>query len=428
MPSSSNAGQVSSSSGKLHTDVATAAAELFNAAASSGGGVSPDFLTQTFAVPAVSGTLTSTSTPPGSSSASLSGTVWTGNSPSESLDDLFQVVNAADDTAVFNNSTHLYVRVASMGSASVGDGFVSGTLVVNFNTPVPPNVQFKIFYSKQGTLSAIPAELASFPAIRRSANQVRFPEFDRTSLAPTSVATPIDTVNNAYPDPYMAQWKAITRGTTGTITQAYSGTNGFVYVGRKKNVPDTNDASLLGHQSSAFLAVYEKEIKSSILNGQAALTKIDPALSATVNPTGAADVLQLNASDYFRTVVSTVNKTAIRCGIDMVELTFASGLKEVFIIYGLDVSDPRKAKLVTLGGATASFTNQQVNVKWIRPAFFVGVTMKPLQGSTTLETSALWWQGLSRMTLMQKLSSRRPSLVLAQMSWQGRLVFPIPGT
>jgi hypothetical protein len=380
MPSPLDASQVSSGPGKLHTDVVTAAADLYIASGASGGGVSPDVLAQTLAAPSTTAVFTSSGG--GDTSKTLIegtyGPFWTGSSPSESLSDLFKVVNDADDTDIFNQTTNTYVQVTAL-SSGIGAGFVSSNLTLTFSPAIPTGTNYRVYYSKQAILSSLPKELASFLTIRRASERVRFPEFPRVGLAPTSVAAPLDIVNNPYPDPYMAQWKGLIRGTDGTLTAQQSGSAGFVYVGRKKNVNDANDVSLTGHQTAAFLAVYEKEITSATLASQTVLTKVDPSLTAQVNPTGTADVVQLNLSDYFR--VLSPDRTALRCGIDMLELTFSNGLKEVFIIASLDATDVKRAHLVTLGGAVASFTSQTVNARWIRPAMFVGGDGGSLSGS-----------------------------------------------
>jgi len=376
MPSQFDASQVTSGPGKIHTDVVTAAAELFTSGASGGGGgVTPDILAQLLAAPSVTAPIVANVSTGDASYTIVNGTYgvfWTGSSGSESLNDLFKVVNSSDDTDVFNPITNTYVSVASL-SIAVGSGFYNNPITLTFNTSVPAGVSYKIFFSKQTILSALPKELASFPTIRRSAERVRFPENIRTGLAPTSVANPLDIVANPYPDPYMAQWKSLLRGTAATYTAQASGSAGFVNIGRKKNVLDANDVSFAGHQASAFLAVYEKEITSGTLNGQTVYTKIDPSLAATVNPTGSADMVQLNSADYFR-LTSPSHLTAIRCGVDMLEITFVSGLKEVFIIGSLDATDVHRARLLTLGGATANFptTLTNVHLKWIRTGAFLG--------------------------------------------------------
>jgi len=394
MPSPNDASQIPSGPGKIHTDVVTAAADLYIAGGASGGsgGVSPDILSQTLASPNTTAVFTANGFSGDTTlllSNSTYGPFWVGSSPTEPLDNLFKVVNDADDTEVFNQTTHSYVQVSAL-STSVGGGFHDGDVTLTFSPAIPPSVQYRVYYGRQAILSALPKEYASFPAIRRAANRARFPEFSRTGLAPTSVATPLDIANNPYPDPLMAQWKALIRGTPGTLTAQQSGSAGFVYVGRKKNVNDANDVSLTGHQSSAFLAVYEKEITSATLATHTVLTKIDPSLSALVNPTGTADVVQLNLADYFRVIGP--DKTALRCGVDMLEITFFNGLKEVFIISSFDATDVRRAHLITLGGATASFpSSQSVNVRWIRPGMFLG-------GDTDSQVSSTnYYKGFSHL-------------------------------
>jgi hypothetical protein len=389
MPSFSDPHLIATGPGKLHNDVVGAAADLYIVAASSGGSSGTTVLSQPLAVPVTSGDFTAAGG--GDATRTLnsgSGPFYVGDSVSDSLQDLFKVVNSSDDTEVFNRATKSYVAVASI-STPVGGGFFSGNLQLTFSTPVPAGVVYKVYYNKRSTLGNVPVELASFPMIRRSAERVRFPEFFRSGLAPTSIAVPVDTVTTSYPDPYLANWKAVIRGTTtGFYSPNLGGSSGFVSVGRKRNVNDANDVCFTGHQAAGFLAVYEKEILSGTLNGATALTKINPALSATVNPTGTSDVLTLNALDYFR--LTGPHRTAVRLGVDMVELTFPGGLQEVFLISSFDATDPRSAHLMTLGGAAPQFVNGTVNVRWIRTGMFVG-------GDNDASTSQHNFKGFSHL-------------------------------
>lgn len=369
MPSTRIPSQILTGPGKLHMDVATAAADLFTTASGALLNSINDSISGEFAVP--TSTATFTAGVGGDSSRLLTqslGPFYVGDSGGDVLKDLFMVVNASDDSEIFNPLNNLYVQVTSITPASIGSGFYSaGDLTVNFNTPVPQSVQYKVYFGKRATLSAIPVETSVNPVIRRTPNRVRFPEFDRTGLAPTSVAAPFDIVTNRYLDPYMAQWKAILRGATQSVVTNFGGSSGFVYVGRKKNVQDGNDESLHGHQASAFLSVYEKSITASTLGGQAVWTRINQAASAQVI---AADVIECNASDYF--YLTGPNRTSVRCGVDMVEVTYSNGQKEAYIIAGLVNGNPRRVTVTTLGGAGVGFSTQAVTIKWIRTGFFVG--------------------------------------------------------
>lgn len=370
MPSTRDPSGILTGPGKLHMDVASASADLFTTASSALLTNLSASLTGELAVPNVTATFTAGGA---ETSRLLSqatyGPFYVGDSGGDQLKDLFTVVNASDDTEIFSPLNNSYISVTSITPASVGSGFYSaGDLTINFNTPIPTSVQYKVYFGKRGTLAAIPKETAVNPVIRRAINRVRFPEFERTGLAPTSIAQPFDTVTNKYPDPYMAHWRAVLRGTTQSVVADFGGHNGFVYVGRKKNVQDGNDQSLRGHQAAAFLAVYEKSIASGTLGGQTVWTKIDPSLTAQVI---AADVIECNASDYF--YLTGPNRTSVRCGVDMIEVTYpTTGIKEVYLVSGLVNGNPRRVTVTTLGGAVVGFSTQSVTIKWIRTGFFAG--------------------------------------------------------
>lgn len=371
MPSTQDPSLISIGAGKLHTDVASAAADLFASISSSAFAGLTASLTQPLATPAVTASFTAGGAE-SSKVLSTGGPFYVGDSGADQLQDLFIVVNASDDTAIFNRSTQAYVSVTSITGATVGDGFIATNITLNFSTPVPQSTQYKVYYGKRSTLAAMPVEATTNPVIRRSQDRVRFPEFTRTSLAPTSVAEPINIVSNDYPDPYMAAWKGVLRGSPGTLAAATSGTNGFVYIGRKKNVNDANDVSLTGHQMSAFMAGYEKSITASTLAGAAAWTRIDSSTTAVLNPSGAGgDIIELSVNDYF--MLTGPGRTAIKQGVDLLELTFSNGIREAYIISDMNTSNTRRGNLKTLGGATPTFSSStSVTAKWIRMGMHVG--------------------------------------------------------
>lgn len=368
MPSTVDPSTVPSGPGKLHVDVVSAAADLYASASSSLIATISSALTQPLAAPTVtaasSGGVSSTIL------ASGIGPFYVGDSGGDSLADLFKVVDAVTDQEIFDPVSNNYVTVTSISPASVGSGFFSGNLTLNFGLLIPSGVNFKVYYGRRVTVSNLPPELATNPVIRRSAERARFPEVPRTSLAPTSVAAPLNIVSGDYPDPYMAHWKAVLRGAPAALNLALGGSSGFVNIGSKRNINVTNDAALAAGQGSAFLSVYEKNtIGVGAIGLGNPLTRINAASTGTLNPGGALPTtVELAGPDFFRTATGT----AIRVGVDMVEVTFPSGLKECYVIVGLDVTNARRATVATLGGASPTFTTATVTFRWIQTNFFVG--------------------------------------------------------
>jgi hypothetical protein len=286
---------------------------------------------------------------------------------------LFSVVNASDDSAIFNTNTRQYVSVASISPTAIGSGFGTVNLTLTFNTPVPPSLQYKVYYGRRVTVATLPVELSSNPIIRRSPNRVRFPEFDRTGYGPTSIS-PDQDYTATYPDPYLAQWKATFRGissVSNTYDAAYSGAIGYLHIGSRKNKSGVADHSLISVAGAACLYAYEKDIRSSLFSdGTLALTKIDSTLAASVMTN---NIVILNAADYLY-VGSGTYSTAIRLGVDMLEITFTNGSKKVVIITAFG-ANPRQAIVCTLGGANPAFgvpPTAVTSVKWIRPSFYAG--------------------------------------------------------
>jgi hypothetical protein len=368
MPSTVDPSTIALGPGKLHVDVANAATDLFANISSSLIATLSSVLAQPLAAPSSVGGIVSANDVSHVILAAQ-GPFYVGNL-GDDIKNLMRVVRDDTEAEIFSPQVNDYIEITGFSPGTIGDGFISGNLTVNFSAAIPSGVTYKIYFGKRATVSALPNNLASFPAIRRSPDRVRFPEFARTGLAPTSVAVPQNIVSGAYPDPYMAQWKAVLRGSPSFPNPAFGGSAGFVNVGTKKNVVDSDDATPAGGQGAAFLAVYEKNlIGSGVIGVGNPLTRINASNTATLNPGGGLPTtVELAASDFFR----TGSATSIHLGSDMLEVTFADGSKECFVILALDVANGRRATVATLGGASPTFSTTSVTVKWIRTNFFVG--------------------------------------------------------
>lgn len=367
MPSQQDPSDIETGPGKLPIDVATAATNLFAISSSSILNSLTDLSNREIAISSVS----DSGTGPTASIIlnSGDGPFFVGDSGADELKDLFRPVDINTDAEIFNPVTKLYVRVTAISPATVGSGFYSGALTLTLSTPIPTGVSYYVFYGRRTTLGEIPPDATTFPMIRRSADRVRFPEVARTGLAPTSVAEPLDIVLNGYLDPLMAQWKSVLRGPQYNFMPApnFGGSIGFVNLGRKKNANDADDQGLTGHQGAGFLNAYVKEIiGTGTIAGANPLTRINPALSALAI---SGSVVELAVTDFFRTATSS----ALRPGIDMLEITRASGRVETYIITEFDVANVRRATIRSLGGALANLNVAEViTCRWIRPSFFLG--------------------------------------------------------
>ncbi len=366
MPSQQDPSTIETGPGKLPIDVATAATSLFAVSSSSIFTSLANIANRELAV--------NFSTPPAStvgpqSTISISGTIFVGDSISDELLDLFHVVDQSD-AEIFNPLTQQYVFVSSISPSVVGTGFYSGTITLTLSTPMLTGQTYHVYYGVRTTLGEIPPNAATFPAIRRSPDRVRFPDVPREGLAPASIAVPFDIVTNGYLDPYMALWKAVLRGDQPYNLMpdpAFGGSMGFVNIGRKKNVDDANDQGLQGHQAAGFLNAYVKEtIGFGTIGGANPLTRINASSTCTAI---SGSLIELHPSDFFRTSTAS----ALRPGIDMLEVTRANGNVEVYVFSAFDSVNTRRGSIRTLGGAVANLNvSETIFCRWIRPSFFLG--------------------------------------------------------
>jgi hypothetical protein len=383
MPSSQDPSTILTGPGRVHVDVVSAAADLYSTGSSALVAQLAAVIAQPLASPSFK---VYTAGPAGDSTrvmAAADGPFYVGDDVSDDIQDLFKVVNASDDTDIFNSNTQQYVQISSISPATIGSGFSTVALTVTFSTPIPTSVQYRVYYGKRVTVASLPVEMSSNPMIRRSPNRVRFPEFDRTGYAPTSISPELDYVTNGYPDPYLAQWKARLTGTlsaTGSSDNNYGGALGFVHIGHCRNVLDLNDAANRGIPGAAILNASEKDIRTSSFPWGPVLTRVDSTLVGSVtNP----DTVSLNASDYFY-LDTPVHQSAIRLGVDMLEITFSNGSKSVYVITAFGVL-PNQATVTTLGGASPNFVNGAAYFKWIRPSFFTGAAQEEFSPGTIFE-------------------------------------------
>lgn len=369
MPSQQDPSTIETGPGKLPIDVATAATNLFAISSSSILTSLSNIANRELAISAASDVFTTVGPQSSITLFSGDGPFYVGDSISDELLDLFHVVDGTD-AEIFNPLTQQYVFVSSITPATVGSGFFSGNITLNLSTPIPPGHQYHVYYGRRTTLGEIPPNATTFPAVRRSPDRVRFPDLPREGLAPASVAVPFDIVTNGYLDPYMALWKAVLRGNQPFNVMpipAYGGSMGFVNIGRKKNVNDAADQGLQGHQSAGFFNAYIKEtIGTGTIGGANPLTRVDPSLAALAI---SGSVVELHFGDFFRTSTAS----AIRPGIDMLEVTRANSNVEVYVITAFDSVNTRRATLRSLGGALANLSvSESIKCRWIRPSFFLG--------------------------------------------------------
>jgi hypothetical protein len=363
----------------MPVDVVSAASNLFAVGASTIISTISDLSNREIAVPTESDVNTAFGPLSSITLFAPAGPFFVGDSVSDEESDLFRVVDGATDQEIFNPTTNAYVQVTAISPSVVGSGFYSGAVDLTLSTPIPDGRFFKVFYGRRGTLGEVPPDLASFPMIRRSNDRVRFPENIRTGTAPTSIAQPLNIATSGYPDPHMAQWKAVLRGTviSGLPIPQYGGSSGFVNIGRKKNVNDADDEGVQGHQAAGFLSIYEKNlVGTGTIGGANPLVRINGANNATVIT---ATTVELAVGDFFRTTTAS----AIRPGIDMLEVTRSTGVKEVYVITAFDATNVRRATLKTPSGGNAALNpSETIQCRWVRPNFFTGGDNDPVAVSS----------------------------------------------
>jgi hypothetical protein len=347
--------------------------------------------------------------------------IFTGcNSPGETEDNLFRVVASIDDSQLQIQPGGDIVEVTAC-NPPLGSGFVDQDVTLTLSEIVPPGHWFKILYGVKSTVGTLNQDALVVPSLLRapiveytlenlltdlhessgnpgwkdswvssigditrrgldgvyrlktgtSSGTVDTPGngaiIQRDGVAPEVVAPeanylPIPTGDTLYPDPYLAQWKSTLGGSETTdFDISKSGATGFVAVTAGKQSHSANDAVKPGRQYAGFLCVREKSVGDIAPYGQKVRI---PAGAAATTVAGTRNVT-LTAPNYF----AVATETPIRLGFDFLEVTFASGKKQIFIIFALPADDT--ATLLTLGSTATSGSsnfpaNEAVTVRWVQ--------------------------------------------------------------
>jgi hypothetical protein len=204
---------------------------------------------------------------------------------------------------------------------------------------------------------------------------------DGQALEVVNVAVDYASTPKQYQDPYLALFRANSGSLFSSGDEDYSGYMGFVAITPRYDY-GSGESSSAGLPSAGFLAAIPRSITSDTLDSKTTRTRINAGLTVTLNPdSGVGDdarVVQLATNDYF---VNSNGYTAVRVGIDMLELSWPTGEKEVYIINQVNVTGTnptRRAYLLTLGGSKPTFTGgSTATARWIQPVFSAGGSLNP---------------------------------------------------
>lgn len=421
MPSSQTLAALELGYGRLHRNVATASAHRFNEGTGSAAILSSVLaaITQELATVAVSADTVSA----GDTSLIISGSdlPFVGDNPSEPLINLFRLVDDSDQ--MIYDASGTFIRVLSISGASVGDGFTTANVTVNFTSTIPVGVTYRVYYGVRKTLNNLPADAMSYPAIRRSPqveHQVQdllkdlhddagIPIWDdawistigslarsglneryrrqtvgvtgnldtpgdgativRDGIAPTVAVVDSTAI---FADPVGAGWKVDTPfDDGGTFPLGQTTGVGFVHYAsdRTSNESQEHGAAV---SAGSFASLWPHNHVGDFAGTPK--TQINPTRAAALNPGSAGgDIVELHASDFF---YNGSNQSAVNTGYDLLEITRNSGAVEVYCIVLLDTGDARRCTVRDLANNTPAFpADEAVTVRWITTKFWQGPSL-----------------------------------------------------
>lgn len=184
-----------------------------------------------------------------------------------------------------------------------------------------------------------------------------------------------------YADPYLAMLRLHPETeftATTTLNPQRGGDVGLMQLSPYRSTSDSNEHSSYHVAGPLVFEATYRDIRATTLDGYPVLTKINSTLAATLNPdagttTTARRTLAVNAADF---LYDGSTRTAIRPGIDMLEVTLTStgALLGAFRIESL-LSNSRllleapTGMDIPVGNSGAS---DAVTVRWIQPTLMVG--------------------------------------------------------
>lgn len=198
-----------------------------------------------------------------------------------------------------------------------------------------------------------------------------------TSRTTSSISTP-------WPDPILACYRL----TSATLAATDNGfpppsrnVGGDIGLYQESDQSSTSAAGEWGRARTAgplLFDVVPRDVRADTLDGSVTLTRISPVANATINPTSGSSTtarrtIQCAAGQYFRRT-SAGSRTAIRLGIDMLEIQTNAGVPVgTYVITAFD-SDTT-VLVSTLSGGSPSFSSTAdatVRIRWLQPTVSIG--------------------------------------------------------
>ncbi len=419
MPSTRDLSTIQLGFGRLHRQVATASANLYNAGAANTTILSGLLaaINQELAVVEVTADTTNVVPTP---SFMISGTnvPFVGDLALEPLINLFRLVDTQDQEIY--DATGTVIRVASVAGAAIGSGFTTNNITLTFTSSIPAFVGFRIYYGIRKTLGNLRKDTFTYTAIRRSPqiekevedllkalhDDAGIPIWNGTWLtsigslsrsglderyrrksgavvanldtpgdgavitrdgqAPTSEATTaVQDYANDFKDPFWAQWKARIPGAISSYAfdGREDGGSGFVSLVNRRNVNTANDRTRPALSVAAFWTLLERMNNQTTLGGSNTRTRIDPAntTGTSLNPDAgvtdaARSTIELGTSDFFYNVGL---KSEVATGYDVLKVTYPGGKPdEVYVITEIDpggLGNARRCIVRTPAGGLPNF-------------------------------------------------------------------------
>jgi hypothetical protein len=396
MPSDKALTNVTTGAGKLHSNVATAAADL---QMSSGTEALLASVVAALQQELAFVTRSAGAAGAGQTSLGVSGTIWLGDgSVSTDIEDFFRLVTEPYNGAPVE-ADGTPITISSLTGANIGDGWYTGSLTLNFSGPIAAGQFWQVYYTNRALLQSLPTDAFSFNTVRNTITvneqlqevlrdlhsggaadvwddawastilDLAYSGLDdryrrsttgagnldtpgdgaiitRDGQAPTVEATAdfgIYFYPNVTADPYTAHF--MTRAGPGPQSDTNHRVNtdgGTGYVGilqqRLCNSPVMR-LNALAYTQASRLDVIERSFTGPTIGSGNVRTRVTPGntVGASLNPLAGSGfndrrAIHLATNDYFWEAASGNKTSEVALGRDMIEITYPSGDKIVCVI------------------------------------------------------------------------------------------------
>jgi hypothetical protein len=192
-----------------------------------------------------------------------------------------------------------------------------------------------------------------------------------------------NTLSTAWPDPILACYRvkgdaSLADNAFPPASRNFGGDVGLYQESDLSSTAATGEWNRARIAGPLLLDAIPRDVRADTLDGSATLTRISSIANATINPTSGATTtarrtIQCATGQYFRNA-SAGGRTAIRVGIDLLEVQTNAGVPVGTYVISAITADNQVLVTTLMGGSPAfpTVADATVRIRWIQPTVSLG--------------------------------------------------------